>query len=238
MISAAFSAGEASMNLIGCRRRRRAASRRSSLRENGGLADVAGEHRRQLDRRLRPLERLGDGRLQQPLAQPDAQLPGEDLDHVLGGQRVAALQQIGEDGALGRGAGSGLDRGEGLGHFPQRRRAARVRLAPDAAQYVGHGLAQVGGAVVGLAERSGRRTRHVARDGRDRRPANARRIAGPPRRMGARSGKWRRGAARRPEAAPGSARAARSSRRCESCRRRVRPARSSHAWRRWYTFGL
>jgi len=59
------------------------------LGENGRLADVTGEHPRQLDRGLRSLEGLGDSRLEQPLAQPDAQLSGEYLDHVLGGQRIA-----------------------------------------------------------------------------------------------------------------------------------------------------
>ena len=123
------------------------------------LAHVAGEHSGQLDLGRGPLERFGDGRLQQPLAQPDAQLPGQDLDDVLGGEGSRSAEQRAEERALGRGPRSGLDRGEGLGHFQDPRGVARVRLIRSMRQHVGHGLAQVGGAIVGLAQGPGRACR-------------------------------------------------------------------------------
>ena len=43
------------------------------------------------------LERLGDGRLQMALAQPDAQLALRHLDHVLGGGGIAPRQQVAQD---------------------------------------------------------------------------------------------------------------------------------------------
>ena len=55
----------------------------------------------------------------------------------------------------------------------QRRGAARVRVIRAQRQHLGHGLAQVRGAVVRLAERSGGRTGHVAHGGRDRGPAES-----------------------------------------------------------------
>ena len=139
--------------------------------EDRRLADVAGEHAGPLHRRLRSFEGPGDGRLQQPLAQPDPQLSGEDLDHVLGSQRVAARQQLGEDGALGRGAGSGLDRGESLRHFGYPRGVARVRLIGPVRQEVGNGHAQVRRSIVGLAQGPGRRACQVRHGGSDRGPS-------------------------------------------------------------------
>ena len=141
--------------------------------EDGGLARVAGQHQGHAHNRLRVVERFGDGRLQEPLAQADAQLPGQDLDHVLGRERVAALQRAREDGALGGRPGCDLDGGECLRHFLERRGEARVRGFGAQRQHVGDGLAQVGAAIVGFAQSSGRRPRQVAHDGRDRGPAQA-----------------------------------------------------------------
>ena len=126
--------------------------------EDRRLANVPGEHPRQLHLGRRSLERFGDGRLQQPLAQSDAQLAGEDLDHVLGGDAIAAPQQRAEDRALGRGSGSRFDRRESLRHFHNARGVARVRLFGSMRQDVGDGHAQVRGAIVGLAQGPGRGT--------------------------------------------------------------------------------
>ena len=54
-------------------------------------AGVADEHARPLDLVERPIERLGDGGVDKPLAQPDPEIAADHLDHVLRGQRVASL---------------------------------------------------------------------------------------------------------------------------------------------------
>ena len=57
--------------------------------QHGRLADVAGQHPGALDGADRAFEGLGQGRLEEALAEPDPQLAGQDLDDVPGGQRVA-----------------------------------------------------------------------------------------------------------------------------------------------------
>ncbi len=143
------------------------------LGEDGGFARVAGQHQGHSHGRLRPLERFCDGRLQQSLPQADAQLPRQDLGHVLGGQGVAALQQRGEYGTLGGGPRRGFDGGEGLLHFRQTRRAAGVRDVRAPRQHVGHGLAQIGRAIVCLAQSSGGHAGHTADRGGNRGPTQA-----------------------------------------------------------------
>ena len=141
--------------------------------EDGGLARVAGQHHGHSHVRLGPLERFRDGRFQQPLPKADAQLTRQDLDHVLGRQSVAALQQLGEYGPFRGRSRRGLDGGEGLHHFGQARGEAGVRHVRAPGQHVGHGLPQVGRAVVGLAQRSRGHTRDTADRGGDGSPTQA-----------------------------------------------------------------
>ncbi len=68
MISAASSAGDASMNLSGWKRAIAALAEAVVAGQQGGPAHVAGEHAGPLDGLERTLERLGDGRLQEALA--------------------------------------------------------------------------------------------------------------------------------------------------------------------------
>ena len=69
-------------------------------REFGQPPDVADEHAGPLDVIERAVERLGDGRHDEPLAQPDTQVATEHLDDGLGGQRVGASQEGFEDRRL------------------------------------------------------------------------------------------------------------------------------------------
>ena len=74
MISAASSAGEASMNLSGWNSAELGVVEPVVARELGQPPDVAGEHPGPLDVVERPVEGLRDGGLDEALAQPDAQL--------------------------------------------------------------------------------------------------------------------------------------------------------------------
>ena len=139
--------------------------------EDRGFARVPGQHQGHPDGRLWPPERVGDGRLQQPFSQPDAHFAGENFDHVLGGQRIAASQQRRKRGPLGRRSGDRTDGGVGLGNLDQARRQARVgRVGPEV-QNGGHGHAQVRGLVVCGAEGAGGGAGKPRDDGRDGRPA-------------------------------------------------------------------
>jgi len=55
--------------------------------------------------------------LQQPVAQPDAQLPGEDLDHVLAVRQSQRRSSAPKTAPLAAAPGGGLHRGIGLRHF-------------------------------------------------------------------------------------------------------------------------
>ena len=77
MISAASSAGEASMNLSGWNSASSASSEPVVAGELGEPADVAGQHPGPLDVVERAVEGLGDGRLDEALAQADPQLAAE-----------------------------------------------------------------------------------------------------------------------------------------------------------------
>ena len=79
--------------------------------EYGRGPDVALQHAGPLDGRQRTVERLGDGRLEQALAKADPQLARQDLDDVLGGQRVASVEEFLEKARLRGGARGSLDRG-------------------------------------------------------------------------------------------------------------------------------
>ena len=109
------------------------------------------------------------------LAQADPQLAAEHLDDVLGGQRVGAGEQrpAGSADLRGRARG-GLDRLERGGHLGECRAAARLRArVRRAVEHVLDREAQVGVAVVGLAERRPVDAGDL-RDGvGDRRPAQA-----------------------------------------------------------------
>ena len=154
-ISAASSAGDASMNLSGWNSASAASARRSSrasvaVRPTSPVS-IAGP----LHRVERPVEGLRDRRLEQPLAQPDAELAGQDLDDVPGavsgstgassavedrapcaaGPDAASIaaNAAATSGSVGSSAGSGA--------WPASR-----RTSPTA-------VAEVGRAVVGRAER-------------------------------------------------------------------------------------
>ena len=141
--------------------------------QDGRLAGVAGQHQGHAHDRLGVVERFGDGRLQEPLAQADSQLPGQDLDDVLGGEGVAALQEGRQDGALGSGPGCGFDRGKRLRNLPESWREARIRSFGPQGQHFGDGLTKVRAAIVGFAQGTGRSARDVAHHGSDRGPSQA-----------------------------------------------------------------
>jgi hypothetical protein len=128
------------MNLIGCSSREAGLVQAALFGEDRGLARVAGQHQGHAHGRLRPLERFGDGRLQQPLAQADAQLPGQDLDHVLGREGVAALQQRGEDAPLAAGPGAASMAAKASATSSEHGREARGPGVRPQRQHVGHGL--------------------------------------------------------------------------------------------------
>ena len=123
MISVASSAGEASMNLSGWNS------------ASCGVAEpvVAGERRPGGRRRRSSMpahltsssgrsKALAMAASTQALAQADPQLAAEDLDDVLGGQRIGAGEQRRAGWPTLRGRpGGGLDRGERGGHLGQRR---------------------------------------------------------------------------------------------------------------------
>ena len=115
------------------------------LGQGRGRADVTGEHPGPLDRVDRPVEGRCDRRLEESLAKPDAQIPGQDLDHVLGGQWIAPGEQLGEDRPFRRRAGGGLDRAEGGGDVARLGGFADRRSSPvGPAEQVGHRDAKVG----------------------------------------------------------------------------------------------
>jgi len=66
------------------------------------LADVAGDQVHPLDLRDRHLERLGDGRLDQSLAEADAHLAGDHLDHEPRRPGVEPSEQSLQRSRLGR----------------------------------------------------------------------------------------------------------------------------------------
>ena len=141
--------------------------------EDGRLARVAGQHQRHAHGRLGPLEGLRDGSLQQPLAQPDAEFASQDLDDVLGGQGITAIEQTREQRALlGRGSRA-LDRAEGIRDLAEARGETRVRSHGPKNKDIGHGLSEIGGSIVGLAEGSRGHPRQAADDRGDRRPAQS-----------------------------------------------------------------
>ena len=73
-ISAASSAGDASMNLSGWNSAICGVAEAVLAGERRGPADVAGEHPRALHGVERPVERLRERRLEQPLAEADPEL--------------------------------------------------------------------------------------------------------------------------------------------------------------------
>ena len=199
MISAASSAGEASMNLSGWNSASSASPSRSSRASCGQPADVAGQHAGPLDVVERPVEGLRDGGLDQALAQPDPQLAAEHLDD-------ATWRSAGPSGRGGR-AGS-----------------PPCAAGPEATSIAANAAATSGsvGLVVGRRRVAGRRSgrprrrgpgRSAGRRPRPRSPpvdagdarrprprsptSRCRSRAGPPRRTAGRSGRPRRSAARR-----------------------------------------
>ena len=68
------------MNLSGWNSGQRGVAQAVVAGERRGPPDVAGQHAGPLDRVQRPVEGLGDGGLEQALAEPDPELAAEDLD--------------------------------------------------------------------------------------------------------------------------------------------------------------
>ena len=87
----------------------------------GEPADVAGQHPRPLDRIERPVEGLGDRRLDEALPQADPELPAEHLDDALGRRRVRAGEEVAEQPCLGGRARGRLDRRERGSHLGEGR---------------------------------------------------------------------------------------------------------------------
>jgi len=83
-----------------------------------------------------------------PSRSPMRSSPVRILTTYLAVRPVAAPEQRAEDRTLGRGSGGGLHRGIGLRHFHDPRGVARVRLFGPVRENVGHGPAQVRGAIV------------------------------------------------------------------------------------------
>ena len=96
MISAASSAGEASMNLSGWNSASDAVVEGVVAGQPGQPPDVADEHAGPLDVVERAVEGARDGRLDEALAQADPQVAAEHLDDVLGGQRVGRVRAASE----------------------------------------------------------------------------------------------------------------------------------------------
>ena len=142
----------------------------------GEAADVAGQHAGPLHGVERAIEGLGDGRLDQPLAQADAQLAAEDLDDRPwpwpDRERASRSRR---SAALAAGPRGLLDRRERGGHLRQRRRGLRRRRMAGRQEHVLHGPAEVRVAVVGRAKVLARDRRHLTDGRHDRGPAQARR---------------------------------------------------------------
>ncbi len=143
--------------------------------EEGGLAEVAGEHHGPGDVRRRTPEGQGDRGLHEPLAQPDPQLAAQDLHEVGGAERIAAAEELLEDGRLGGRAPRGLDGGEGGGDLGDGRPAGIVRLARRRRHDVPDRAAQVRVAIVGRPEVGSGDPGDAGHQVRERRPAEAER---------------------------------------------------------------
>ena len=173
-ISAASSAGEASMNLSGWKRAISAVARRVVASEGGQAPDVADQHPGPLHVVERAIEGPRDGRLDEPLAKSDPEVAAEHLDDVLGGQRIGAGEEIAQDGRLAGRTGRLLDLGERGGHLGEcRRRLGRRRVTGVAR---GHRPRRYRGRRTGRMPRQERDRGNAdeARDGRrDRRPTES-----------------------------------------------------------------
>ena len=161
------------MNFSGWNSVSSASPSRSSRASAAVAPDVAGQHPRPLDVVERPVERLRDRRLEQTFAQADPQLAGQHLDDVLRGQRVGSAPAA-------RGRSRPCAPGPTPPRSPRRRPRPRARSAPRragagpaAARARPRPRAQVGRAVVRLAEGAGRDAGEVGHGRCDRRPAEA-----------------------------------------------------------------
>ena len=143
------------------------------LRQLGGAADVAGEHARPLHGIERSVERLGQRRLDEPFAEPDAELTGEHADDAPGGLR--AREQAGEQLGLACRARRRLDGRERRGDLDEAGRGRFVRGVPGLRQHVADRRADVGEAVIGRGEVRSVSAADPADGIRDGRPTDARR---------------------------------------------------------------
>ena len=229
MISAASSAGDASMNLSGWKSVSAASAEAVLAGERRGPPDVTGQHPGPLDRVERPVEGLRDRGLEQPLAEPDPELAAEDLDDAGRGPRRRPGDERLEDLRLGGRARGGLDGLERRLDLGERGLVGRVgRVA---------GLRRAPRPRPSRRPTSGRRRGASPRGRRPppgapsrRAPTSPRRSsAGPPRGTAGRSGTRPRSAARRASGPPGIPRGSPSSRTSSWSPRRARRSRSSGA---------
>ena len=136
-------------------------------------ADVAGEHPGPLHRVERAVESLRQRRLDQPLAEPDAKLAGEDANDAAGGLRVGAGEEACEQIGLPRRPGGSLDGRERRSDILEARRPGLVGRVSGACQDVRDRGADVREAVVGSAQVAAARSADLGEGVRDRGPADA-----------------------------------------------------------------
>ena len=115
-------------------------------------SDLPGELAGPLDRLEGAVEGPRDRRLEQALAQADPEVAAEHLHEMARGERVAARQELAEAHGLAGGRPGGLDRGERVGHLAERGRGRRIGCMAGPDEEILHREADVGEAVVGLAE--------------------------------------------------------------------------------------
>ncbi len=120
----------------------------------GGVTQVAGQHAGHLDVGQLGIERGRYGRLEMALAESDAHVAREDLDHRARHGRVAARQQRGQRSRLRGGPARLGHLGERLGDLGQRRLVLRRGRVAVRREEVVDGPTQVGRFVVSRAQRS------------------------------------------------------------------------------------
>ena len=232
MISAASSAGEASMNLSGWNR----ASAASPSRSSRASIAVRPTSPVSIPARLtassgRP-KAFAMAASSSPSRSPIRSSPPSTLTMAPAvPRRWRGRSSASRMRGLRRGARRRLDRLEGRADLDQGRLAVAGSGAwPAVGEHLRHRGRDVGRAVVGAAQGVVVGARPPGAPRRRARTSRRRSSAGRPRGTGDRSGRRPRSAARRARARPGSRRGSPSSRTSSSSPRRARPSRSSGAW--------